>query len=89
LWFVVLDKLGIWADGYRPTKIRVTLSDSISQLQLYDGDDPFGSPQILNVTTGYVSGTELTLSWAGGLDMSRIVLVSVSSFSVTNIEFFS
>ncbi len=90
IWFVTIDDIGTWADTYRPIKIRVTISISpVSNAQLYDTDDGFGTPSIMDESP-YSSLSEIILSWDGLNDLKRLVIAhATNSFNVTNIEFLS
>lgn len=76
-----------WADGYRPTKIRVTYTGtSITRFIVRDTDnndiaDPPDSP--------YTSGTERALDFTPNLNLDSIVIYNgAGTTNFTNIEFF-
>jgi len=81
-----------WADGFRPTKIRTTISGGVAgQINLYEvysETDSGGSPTIVDVSD-YTSLDEETMSWTAGQDVAMFLMTSNgNAFSVTGNEFY-
>ena len=81
-----------WADGFRPTKIRTTISGGVAgQINLYEiysTTDSQGNPTIVDVSD-YASLDEETMSWTAGEDVAMFLMTSNgNAFSVTNNEFY-
>ena len=81
-----------WADDFRPTKIRTTISGGVAGevnvYEVYSDNDGPGSPTIVDVS-GYTSLDEETMSWTAGADVAMLLITSNGNpFSVTNNEFY-
>ena len=82
---VDLDVIGTWADGYRPSKIRVSWvggNPTINiKLGYLDGDGTLVSD------AAYSSGDELVIDWSAGYDLDTLMDLFELDF-VSNIEFY-
>lgn len=82
---VILDELGTWVEGFRPTNIRITFTGSGGLLSAVQGTDT-GFGAYVN-TSNVTSGQSLALSFSSN-DILDIGMFGSSAFTVTNIEFF-
>jgi len=77
-----------WADGYRPTKIRVTHNGGSVSMYSQDYDGPPNAPF---EDTALTSGEEVNANFAGSgstYDLYRLQFDGTGNWSITNIEFY-
>lgn len=87
---IILNELGTWVNGFRPSKIRVT----------HTGTSPFGYTLTLRdknnstiaTNASYISATEVAITF-GASDIDNLELIDnvlpFAAFKITNIEFFA
>ena len=89
---VGLTVTGSWFVDYRPTKLKITLSNldtqtgTLPRVSLTDGED-----YIANVNN-YVSGADIELDWSAALDMLYLTVTAIAPvgqhFYVTDVYFY-
>jgi len=72
-----------WESGYRPTKMRITFSGSISEIGLKDLND-----DTIAIDSSPVSLEEITITF-GSFDINDLTISYSGSIAITNIEFYS
>jgi len=84
-YWVYLIKTGSWYLGYRPTKVRFTMTNVATDVDLQVNSDHYDLVDDPNT----VSLKELTLDFSGGEDIDSIIARnnSVGVWQCTNIEF--
>lgn len=89
---IELSELGVWVDGFRPTKLRF---NHTNPLPLTFGlFDKAGGGYTIAGAVAYISGTEVTCTFQSGAAIHDIGSLArcydsgaINSFSITNIEF--
>ena len=79
---LALNPIGAWYIGYRPTKVRVTISVSVTSFYLHAGVDTY-----IRADGSYTSLTEDNLSW-GSNDIDEFYMYVAAGLNITNIEFY-
>lgn len=81
----VFIRLGTWTSGYRPTKIKLTITGgSPSYLSVRDYT---GGTAVLGEDSSYYSDKELDLDFSSGEDIGRLY-IGWDYFNITAISFY-
>jgi phage gp46-like protein len=86
---ICLDELGVWVEGYRPTKMRITFDGVATALwvELWNGEGWAYSTGAYE----YTSELEVDLDWSHNHDITFLYCWSETveeTFNITKIEFF-
>ena len=85
-YWVYITVTGSWYSGYRPTKVKVTLSSDMD-LDEFILEAPNGNNVLSETGTG-ISGTEYDITLASDIYSWKISTFGGGAFSVTNIEWY-
>jgi hypothetical protein len=89
--FVILEVLGAWNTGIRPTKIRITFAGNEAELSAIQIQDTTIGFAILNDSSGFTSAQEHPLVYQSPIsyDIFELLIYDpTATYTITNIEFF-
>lgn len=86
--YLQIDVIGAWANGFRPTQIRITSPSPIEQLILYDSTKWIPFIVTHNVYPGSTVVTENITYYGNDIGMLFVSVEGGGQFQLTNIEFY-